>query len=304
MIFFFFFCFKQHNFIALHSRGQIYNADLTGFKWRSKGGWECTSSLCPASKESLRFFSIFKVVCLGFFFKADNIWLAWQLEIFLLALVFFLYNFWQNSKGEVYHTLFWTTAFKIHMWMNGNMRPVRVPVTQFTLPALWRQLSTWCWKSAGRRAGWIPQPISRAGLGCASLPPRWERLPPRASSLPVSPTPGRPGAVRSGLEAGLCALRCSCFPPPPRPSPSQRAHALAFPRRDACLLAARLPPTPLWVQPHGPWPVSAVFIPDFSADGCPPDWKPSPFPHPFIFKSELILGPSVPEGLKLPCTPR
>ena len=50
------------------------------------------------------------------------------------------------------------------MWMNGNMRSVRVPVSQFTLPVLWKQLSTWCWKSAGRRVGWIPQPSSRARL--------------------------------------------------------------------------------------------------------------------------------------------
>lgn len=192
------------------------------------------------------------------------------------------------------------------MWMNGNMRSVRVPVSQFTLPVLWKQLSTWCWKSAGRRVGWIPQPISRARLWLCLLASEMG-----AGSLPVPPhclSPRRLGALaRSTLawRPGSVPCRCPCFPPPP-PVP--------LPSSLPALLPSRRETRVCWQHACLPCPFGcSLTVLDLSqrfsslisllmalhlTESLPP------VPHPFIFKSELILGPSVPEGLKLPCTPR
>lgn len=97
-------------------------------------------------------------------------------------------------------------------------------------------------------------PVSQAGLWlCLSLRDG-ARLHPLPSSLPAPRHLG-PGAVHSRLEAGLCALPLPLLlsSAPSVPLPSSLALFLPSPRETRHLQAMRpaLPPTSLWVQPHG-----------------------------------------------------
>ena len=166
-----------------------------------------------------------------------------------MALVVFLYKFWQNSKGEVYHTQFLNLCVQnthVDEWQRGICESSHDTVyissaLKTTVPVL-----EVCRQEGG--------PVSQAGLWlCLSLRDG-ARLHPLPSSLPVSLTPGpwrsplspggralRPAAALASLLRSLC------------PSPFQLARVLAFPQRDRHLQAMRhaLPPSSLWVQPHG-----------------------------------------------------
>lgn len=124
--------------------------------------------------------------------------------------------------------------------------------------------------------GWAgPRSLSpELGCGCASAS---ETGPAPSPSL-LTARPPKPGPWRGPPSPGGRALRPAAALAPLLPSlcPSafQLAPVLAFPQRPAFAGDAAAPR--VWVQPHGRWPFSAVFSPDFSAGGSPPDRKLSP----------------------------
>lgn len=146
-----------------------------------------------------------------------------------MALVFFLYKFWQNSKGEVYHTQFLNLCVQnthVDEWQHGICESSHYTVyissaLKTTVPVVLEI----CRQEGG--------PVSQARLWlCLSLRDG-ARLHPLPCSLPVSPTPGpwrgplspggralRPAAALASLLRSLC------------PSPFQLGLVLAFPQRD------------------------------------------------------------------------
>lgn len=212
---------------------------------------------------------------------------------FPLGFSFFLYNFWQNSKGEVYYTLFLN-----HCVQNTHVDERQHEIcksprdTVYTSSAL---KTVHVVLEVCRQEGGL-DPAARFPSRAVAVPPRLRdgsRLPSRPSSLPVSLTPGRPGAVPLAWRPGsLCAL-----PLPLLPSSSP----VPLPSSSPALLPSRRETRVCWQHACLPCPFgSSLTVLDLSqrfsslisllmalhlTESFPPA------PHPFIFKSELILGP-------------
>lgn len=145
-----------------------------------------------------------------------------------MALVFFLYKFWQNSKGEVYHTQFLNLCVQnthVDEWQHG----IRASSHDRLHFQCFEDSCPVVLEACRREGGLDPAARPELGCGCASAS---ETGPAPSPSL-LTARPPKPGPWRGPPSPGGRALRPAAALAPRLPSlwpsASQLAPVLAFP---------------------------------------------------------------------------